>query len=317
MSSRSPVQFDTSPSGLQAPSASTLAGEIVRLMRDFSVELTPAELTRRASCPAGLPAGSRVCVPWIAGARFEQTLHAVVRLRELGLVPVPHLAVRTIADAAALQRILAELWREAAVDHALLIAGSQAVPVGTLDNTAHAMATGLFEHHGMRSLGLAAHPEGSPDIGADTLALALREKNAYAATTRLQMHLVTQFCFTAEPIVAWERNARAAGNRLAVHVGLAGLASLPTLIKYARSCGVGASIGALTRQAGRLLKLASAVHPGELVVAVARARLADPQCRFERLHFFPFGSADATVAWAAAVAAGDFVLRRDNTDLSV
>ena len=53
----------------------------------------------------------------------------------------------------------------------------------------------------MRSLGLAAHPEGSPDIGADAfadasmgaptkqncvtrcpLALALREKNAYAGT---------------------------------------------------------------------------------------------------------------------------------------
>ena len=170
MSSRSPVQFDTSPSGLQTTSAAALAGEIVRLMRDFSVELAPAELARRASCPAGLPAGSRVCGPWIAGARFEQTLRAVVRVRELGLVPVPHLAVRAIADAAALQRMLAELWREAAVDHALLIAGSQAVPVGTIDNTVHALATGLFERHGMRSLGLAAHPEGSPDIGADAFA---------------------------------------------------------------------------------------------------------------------------------------------------
>ena len=131
------------------------------------------------------------------------------------------------------------------------------------------------------------------------------------------MRLVTQFCFDAAPVLAWERSTRAAGNRLPIHVGLAGLASLPTLIRFARHWGVGASLGVLTRQAGRLLKLASAVSPDEVVAALAAARLADPTCLIERLHFFPFGSFDATVAWAAAVARGEFELRRDGRDIVV
>ena len=45
------------------------------------------------------------------------------------------------------------------------------------------------------------------------------------------------------------------------------------------------------------------------------ARLADPNSRFERCHFFPFGSLDATLAWGLAVARGDFKLNPDNTDI--
>lgn len=294
-----------------------LSREIVRLMRDFSVEQTPAELSRRTSFPSQLPVGSHVYVPWIEGSRFARTLGAAVRVRELGMTPVPHLAVRAIADPTTLGHMLAQLRREAGVDHALLVAGSQRAPVGTLDHTLPALAGGLFERHGWRSLGLAAHPEGSPDIDTETLALALREKNAYARMTTLQLHLVTQFCFSGAAVVAWERQARADGNHLPIHVGLAGLASLPTLLRYARLCGVGASINTLSRQAGRLFKLASGVQPGAIVVAIARARLAEPASGFERFHFFPFGSLDATIDWAAAVARGAFRLHLDDTDLDV
>ena len=295
----------------------TLQREIAALMQDFSIEKTPGEVASLRTLPADLPAGSRVYITWIAGNEFGKTLSAAVRLRELGMTPVPHLAARAIVDVQALGGMLEALHREAAVDHALLVAGSNRTPFGQFDSSLPALASGLFERHGWSALGVAGHPEGSPDIAADALALALRDKNAHARTSRLRMHLVTQFCFDGAPLVAWERQIRAAGNRLPLHVGLAGLASLPTLVKYARSCGVGASLAALTRQAGRLFKLLSAVAPGEVVVALAAARLADPQCLVERLHFYPFGSFDATVAWAAAVARGDFKLERDDRDIVV
>ena len=294
-----------------------LSREIVRMMQDFSIEVMPAELAHRTRLPADLAPGSRVYVPWIVGQVFEPGLRAVVRLRELGLTPVPHIAARAIPDARALDHVLGQLAREAQVDQALLVAGSQRQAQGSYDNTLQLLASGLFEQHGWKSLALAAHPEGSPDILADALARALLDKNSYAGNTQIALRLVTQFCFAAGPLVDWEQQARVSGNRLPVHVGLAGLASLPTLLRYARSCGVGASIGALTHQSGRLLQLASGLHPGEIMVALARARLGDPLCRVERIHLFPFGSLDATVAWAAAVARGEFKLCHDGTDIKV
>ena len=72
----------------------TLHDEIAALLRDFSVEKTPGELARRDAWPAGLPKGSRVYVTWIAGNDFGKTLRAAVRLRQFGMEPVPHLAVR-------------------------------------------------------------------------------------------------------------------------------------------------------------------------------------------------------------------------------
>ncbi|MEO8525782.1 MAG: methylenetetrahydrofolate reductase [Caldimonas sp.] len=294
-----------------------LSREIVRLMRDYSIEQTPAELLRRAALPAELPAGSRVFLTWVAGSPFDQMRRAAVRLRELGMTPVPHLAARAIADTATLDRMLTDLARDASVDHALLIAGSQRTLAGRFDSALAALTTGRFEQHGWRALGMAAHPEGSPDIEASALASALREKNAYDRATTMKLHLVTQFSFAGAPVVAWERRVRGDGNGLPVHVGVAGLASLATLLRYARVCGVGASIAALGRQAGRVLKLASAVLPGEIVVAVAQARLADPDSCFRSVHFFPFGSLDATVAWASTVARGDFRLSDDGTDLAV
>ena len=295
----------------------TLKQEIIALMRDFSIEKTPAEVASLRALPVELTAGSRVYITWIAGNEFTRTLRACARLRELGMQPVPHLAAREIADVGALDTLLAALQREAAVEHTLLVAGSMRAPLGRFDSSLPALASGLFERHGGRALGLAAHPEGSADIKPAALADALRAKNAHARTSPLHMHLVTQFCFDAAPLIDWERRTRAAGNRLPVHVGLAGLASLPTLLKYARSCGVGASLSVLTRHAGRLFKLVSAVTPGEIVVALAAARMNDAQCLVERLHFFPFGSFDATVAWAAAVARGEFHLSRDQRDIVV
>lgn len=302
---------------MTAPANRALKSEIMALLRDFSVEKTPAELARRDAWPAELPQGSRVYITWIAGNHFDKTLRAAVRLREFGMEPVPHLAARAVVDANTLDAMLASLRREAGVDQALLIAGAMRTPAGAFDSTLPALASGLFERHGFRALAIAGHPEGSPDIAADALQAALAAKNRHAAASGLSMRVVTQFCFDGAPVVAWERRTRAAGNRLPIHIGLAGLATLPTLIRFARICGVGASLGVLTRQAGRLFRLMSAVAPGEVVVALARARLADPACLIEGCHFFPFGAFGATVAWAAAVARGDFHLNNDASDIVV
>ena len=286
-------------------------------MRGWSIEQTPAELVRRKALPSALLAGTRVYLTWVAGAPFARTLAAAARLRELGMVPVPHLAARAIADAATLERMLLELHREAGVEDLLLIAGSQSAPAGAYADTLQLLASGRFDGAPWRSLGFAAHPDGAPAIDAGALMRALEAKDAHAAATALPHYLVTQFGFASAPLVAWERQSRGIGARLPVQVGLAGLATLPTLLRYAALCGVAASTRALLRHGGRALRLSGAVPPGRIVAAVAHASLADPGARFRGFHFYPFGSLDATADWAAAVAAGAFRLDQDGGDLAV
>lgn len=294
-----------------------LKAAVVQLMHDFSLELTPGEMATMAALPADLPAGSRVYVTWIPGSDFTRTVASCARLREAGMVPVPHLAARAIDGPAALARMLGELQRIAGVDHALLIAGSAARPAGAFASVATMLATGLFEQHGFGKLGVAGHPEGAPDIAAPALVDALHHKRDHALRSGTPMHAVTQFCFAPEPIVAWERELRRAGLGLPVHVGLPGLASLPKLVRYARHCGVGASAAALMRRGASVLKLMTAVAPADTVLGLARARLADPSCGIERCHFFPFGGFAATTTWAVALGAGAFRVVDEGRDLRI
>ncbi len=294
------------PQVTHVASAAALKAEVVRLMQDFSLEVTPAGLADLPQLPAGLAPGSRVYVTAIPGARFEGLLTAAMHLRDQGMQPVPHIAVRALTDLAQLQTHLQALRQQAGVDQVMLVAGSQARPLGSLASSLDVLESGVLSSSGMAAVALAAHPEGSPDISAPELALALQRKNEFARASGLPTRLVTQFGFDARPVLAWERRVRADGNALPIHLGLAGLASAPTLLRYARLCGVGASAQMLAQQGWRVLKLAQGLDPGAMVLAVARARLQDPACLIQRLHFFPFGALAATVAWASAVARGDF-----------
>ena len=53
--------------------------------------------------------------------------------------------------------------------------------------------------------GVAGHPEGSPDIAPEAVVAAMREKNAFAERSPIELRIVTQFALAAEPYVAWER----------------------------------------------------------------------------------------------------------------
>ena len=284
----------------------------MQLARDFSLEVTPADLAHSASALQALPNGTRVYVTWVPGKSFEGVLQAAVRLKEMGLQPVPHLSARAIADLPTLERMLMALRREADVTQALLIGGSQRQPAGALTASLDLVAFGLFQQHGFTHLAFAAHPDGSPDIAPNALTDALQRKNDWVNSSGMAGHLVTQFCFDAPRVLAWERGAR---QHLPIHIGLAGLASLPTLVKYAKNCGIGPSIQTLLRQGGRMLSLANAVAPGQIVVALAQARLRDPLCCIERLHFFPFGALQRTAQWALALSRGDFELVQQDSDL--
>jgi methylenetetrahydrofolate reductase (NADPH) len=279
---------------------------VVDLFRGLSIETAPGIAAKTASYGAHLAPETPVYITMLPGADLGEIVQTAARLRGEGLVPVPHIAARSLASHAQLDDYLRRLAGEAAVDQVLVIGGGVSTPAGPFDRIMQVLETGLLQKHGIKTIGVAGHPEGSKDIPADEIARAVAEKNAYAKATGTAMYIATQFCFDAEAIIAWDRSLRRAGNELPIHLGLAGPAKLKSLIHYAAMCGVGPSIRFLTRQAMNIAKLASVSVPDKLLVELADYRAKEADCGLAQLHLFAFGGLERSARWVKAMQEGRF-----------
>lgn len=281
---------------------------IVELIRGFTTETTPGAAAKIPDYRKHLAPGSTVYVTFLPGADFAETVSVAIRLRGEGFDPVPHLAARSLPGERYLDEQLARLVGEAGVDHVLAIGGATARPVGPFSDSMQVLETGLLDRHGIRRIGVAGHPEGSPDIPHDAAAAAVAWKNAFAERTGANLYIITQFCFEAEPIVAWDRQLQADGNRLPIRIGLPGLATIKSLLAHAKACGVGPSMAFLSRQARNISRLLAVSAPDRLVTALAEYQDADPRCGIEGVHMYPLGGLGKTAAWCRAVAEGRFTM---------
>ena len=290
---------------------------IIDLLSGFTTETTPGAAAKIADYRAYLRPGATVFITFLPGSSFADTVAVAVRLRREGLNPVPHFAARSIPSRAFLDENLARLTGEAGVDQALLIGGALNQPLGEFSNTMELLDTGLFDRYGVGRIGIAGHPEGSPDIPDVQIRAALAWKNAFAERTGASLYVVTQFCFEAAPVIAWDKRIRADGNRLPVYIGIPGLASLKALIGHAKACGVGPSMRFLTRQARNVAKLLTVTAPDRLVAGLAAYRATDPRCGIHGVHVYPLGGLGKSARWAQAVADGRFEMRKDGQGFEV
>ncbi len=284
---------------------------IQALVSGFSIETTPTAAAKIESFKALLPAGTRVNVTFLPGSDYLDTVACAARLRAEGMVPVPHIAARSIPDQPSLETYLKRLRSEALVDQALVIGGGVSKPVGRFDSSVQLLETGLFETYGIRKIGIAGHPEGTPDIPPAEVEKALHRKAAYARATGAELYLVTQFCFEAAPVIRWIEWLRQIGIRLPVWIGVPGPASIKTLLRYAQECGIGPSMRVVTRQAKNVAKLLTVQTPDALLAGLAEFQAADLERQLRGIHLYPFGGFAKTCAWFSNVAEGRFVVTRD------
>ena len=271
-------------------------------MQNWSIEVTPSSNKKINDFREVLPVGTTVNVTEIPGSDLERILSTVHQLASQEMNAVPHIAARGIESLAALEALITR-YREAHVTEVLLIAGGYKQPVGDFSSSIDVLETGLLENLGIKKVGVAGHPEGSPDISKAGLGDALRRKNAIAQESGLDMYLETQFCFEAQAILDWEAQIRKAGNRLPIRVGLAGPARLKTLIHFAVISGVGPSLQFLKKQARNVTKLLTVQDPYELIETLAPH--IDPQSpsALESIHFYSFGDFSQTAYFANQLAA--------------
>ena len=280
--------------------------EIMDFMAGFSLETTPGSAAKIASFREHVRPGSSIYITFLPGSSFEDTIVVAKRLRDEGFNPVPHIAARSLESRAALETNLRRCAEEAGVRQVLLIGGAVSEPVGEFSNVMQVLETGLCDKYGIAKIGVAGHPEGSPDIPEEAVRQALAWKNAFAARTGADMYIVTQFCFEAEPIIRWDQRIQAEGNRLPIHIGIPGLATLKTLMAHAKACGIGPSMRFITRQAMNVAKLLTVAAPDRLVADLASYQATDPSCGITGVHMFPLGGLAKSAEWSYAVAEGRF-----------
>jgi methylenetetrahydrofolate reductase (NADPH) len=255
--------------------------------------------------------GTRVYIPHTPHTNFDQVVALAARLRREGMEPVPHIVARRIEDEEALETLLSRLTGEAGIRQALVVAGDMAKPAGLLHNTLQILKSGLLEKYKVQSIGVAGHPEGHPNVGDAALRDALRRKNDYAFSTGANVYVVTQFTFSADPVIAWEKSHGSDIGALRITAGLPGLATARTLLKYAVECGVGASLKAFSKRYASITKLLTISTPGEIIVGLARYKDQAPNSRLAGIHFFTFGGFQPTAEWANRIVDGNFEMTGD------
>ena len=285
---------------------------ILKFLGNTSVEITPGGAKKVEDFRDILRPGTNVFVTFLPGSDIKDTVECVKRLSAEGMNPVPHFAARSIPSKVFFEETLKVLQAEAQVDEALLIGGGVDNPVGDFASSMEVLRTDLFQQYGITKLGVAGHPEGSPDIPPANVTAALLEKNVYAKEHGIEMYITTQFCFESEPIIEWDKRIRAEGNELPIHIGIPGLATIKTLMGHAKACGIGPSIRVLTRQAANIAKLMTTRMPDKITRQLARYQAEDADCGITQCHLYPLGGMKKSAAWMYAVMDGDFELNDDD-----
>lgn len=199
-----------------------------------------------------LPTSTTVSVTCLPNRRIGPTLRTAIRLAELGYTVVPHLAAKCLESRAELSGILRDC-EVAGISEVFAIDGDAAQPAGPYA-TSGELLKGIAELTGKLSVGVAAYPEGHPNISALHLLDDLLVKQEFAG------HIVTQLCFLSAKILEYIRVMRNEGIVLPVWAGVAGSVPHAELVSAAKGLGVGPSLRVLARRgplARRLLQKGS------------------------------------------------------------
>jgi methylenetetrahydrofolate reductase (NADPH) len=270
--------------------------------RRFSIETTRPKPDEIRALAERVPAGTEIYITAVPTQTEDELVAAARNVRRAGLEPVVHVAARRLPGAEALNARLMRLAGEAQVRR-LLVVGGDVEPVGPFTDALAVIQKGRLREFGIEEIGIAVYPEGHPRIPAARLETSLDEKIAAGTAQGLRVYLASQFSFSPERVIAWLGQLRACGINLPVSAGMVGPTSMPSLIRFAKRCGVSTSLRGL--MSGAATALIGNVGPDRIVEALdeAQGRIGDVHP-----HYFTFGNLIATAEYASAMARKDRVV---------
>ena len=284
---------------------------IKSLIKDFSIETTPNVYSKYGEFVKLLTKKNDVYVTYLPDENSKKIIETSKKLNEEGFNSIPHLPARTIKDNSELEKYIGALSETAGCKKILVIGGGGSQK-GTISSSMKVLETDLLSKYGFNSVGLAGHPEGSPDIKEDLLDDAIIKKNEFAKNVDYKMYLATQFFFEASIFEKWEKHLEMLNNKLDIHAGIPGPATLKTLITYATSCGIGNSIRFLSKQALNITKLATSRTPDKLITDLAEYKQKNTNTKLTKLHFYAFGGIKKTSEWLDLISNSSLNIKDNN-----
>ena len=220
-----------------------------------------------------LPALKDVYVTMLPGGDYKDTAEQAAKLVKKGLNPIPHFPARSIENDGQLKEYVARC-RDVGVKQVLVIGGSRE-PIGSFDSSIQILETGYFEQ---MKIGIAGHPEGSPDISDSKLEKAMKDKKPYAD------YIVTQWLLSPQPIIDFISK-----QTIPVHVGITGPLKITSLIKFANIVGAKNSLNFLKSNFTKALDLMKPRDPNDLIGKV--------KSHTDFFHIYTFGGLKETNKW--------------------
>ena len=292
-----------------------MSNEIIRLIKkylnDFTIETTPNIYNKYQRFGNLLEKNHIIYVTYLPDENSKNVIDAAKKLKLEGFDVVPHLPARTMVSKSQLEKYIGNLSEVSGCNKILLIGGGSKQN-GDISSSLDVLKTDYLSKYNYKEVGVAGHPEGSPDISKDELDKAIIEKNNFAKNVDFKMYLTTQFFFEAKSLIEWEKHIQTIGNKLEIHAGIPGPASLKTLIDYAKSCGIGNSLRFLSKQAFNIVKLSSNKTPDKLIYDLAYYKNSSKQSNLKKLHFYAFGGIKITSDWLNLLKKSKFTYNSKN-----
>ena len=173
---------------------------IISLIQGFTIELNPKVRFKLNSIP--LDPKNHIYITYLPDVSENDILETVEFVSNQKLKPIVHLPARTMKDLDHVKDFLKEV-RKRTDSSKILVIGGGGDQKGSITSSLDILNSGLLAEFEFYHIGIAGHPEGSPDISQDTINEYLNKKFELSKTNNLNLELVTQFFFKNSLIVSW------------------------------------------------------------------------------------------------------------------
>ena len=237
------------------------------MIMNFSLEITmKTDLST-------LPKVKDVYITMLPGNDFKEVASKAHELVKSGFNPVPHFPARSIKNLKELKDYV-NRCKDGGVKQALVIGGSTQ-PIGDFHCSLQLLDTGLFEGF---KIGIAGHPDGSPDISDSDLEKAMIDKKPFAD------YIVTQWLLNADIISKFISK-----QSLPVHVGITGPLKMSSLLKFANIVGAKNSLNFIKSNMTKAMDLLKPRDPNDIIEKLKGST--------ENFHIYTFGGLKETNKW--------------------